>query len=67
MERHSLTRSGIQLTAASFLTLVQHLKDQALLKALGMALRDPAVVRHLGMPIAARLRRLARPLGHPAT
>lgn len=47
--------------AASFLALVSHLKDRAALKALGTAWRDPAALRHLRMPIAARLSRLARP------
>ncbi|MEP9399386.1 glycosyltransferase family 2 protein [Mesorhizobium sp. KR2-14] len=45
--------------AAAFLSLVQHLKEGAPLKAAGAALRDPAALRHLRMPIAARLRRLA--------
>jgi succinoglycan biosynthesis protein ExoO len=45
--------------AASFLLLVQHLKARAPLKAVGAALRDPAALRHLKMPIAARLSRLA--------
>lgn len=45
--------------AASFLLLVQHLKARAPLKAASAALRDPAALRHLKMPIAARLRRLA--------
>jgi succinoglycan biosynthesis protein ExoO len=44
---------------ASFLSLVDHLKRRAPLKAAGVALRDPAALRHLGMPIAARLRRLS--------
>jgi succinoglycan biosynthesis protein ExoO len=47
--------------AASFLTLVQHLKQRAPLKAMKAALRDPMAVRHLKMPIAARLRRLGTP------
>ncbi|WP_353643833.1 glycosyltransferase family 2 protein [Mesorhizobium sp. WSM2239] len=47
--------------AASFLTLVQHLKQRAPLKAMRAALRDPMAVRHLRMPIAARLRRLGMP------
>ena len=46
--------------AAAFLRLVQHLKDRAPLKAVGAALSDPAALRHLRMPIAARLRRVAR-------
>jgi succinoglycan biosynthesis protein ExoO len=44
---------------ASFLSLVRHLKERAPLKAAGVALRDPAALRHLRMPIAARLRRLS--------
>ena len=48
--------------AASFLLLVRHLKDRAPLRAASAALRDPAALRHLGMPIAARLRRLAATL-----
>lgn len=55
--------------AAAFLSLVRHLKDRAPLRAIGTAFRDPIALRHLKMPIAARLRRLAaafqtrRPLG----
>lgn len=45
--------------AASFLRLVGHLKNRAPVKAAGAALRDPVALRHLKMPIAARLRRLA--------
>ncbi|WP_296747044.1 glycosyltransferase family 2 protein [Mesorhizobium sp.] len=45
--------------AASFLSLVQHIKARAPLKAIGTALRDPAAVRHMSMPIAVRLRRVA--------
>jgi succinoglycan biosynthesis protein ExoO len=44
--------------AASFLQLVRHLKDRAPVKAAATALSDPAALRHLNMPIAARLRRL---------
>ncbi|MBS3648601.1 glycosyltransferase family 2 protein [Pseudaminobacter sp. 19-2017] len=47
--------------AKSFLTIVQHLKQHAPLKAMKTALRDPMAVRHLRMPIAARLRRLGTP------
>jgi succinoglycan biosynthesis protein ExoO len=46
---------------AAFLALVQHIKDRAPLKAIGAALRSPSAVTHLGMPIAARLRRLIEP------
>lgn len=54
------TRSLSQ--AASFLKLVKHLKARSPLQAAATALRDPAALRHLGMPIAARLRRLATTL-----
>ncbi len=51
--------------AASFLLLVRHLKQRAPLKAAGVALSDPSALRHLRMPIAARLRKLSadRPAG----
>ncbi|MFE0017076.1 glycosyltransferase family 2 protein [Mesorhizobium sp. NPDC059054] len=45
--------------AASFLKLVHYLKARAPFHAVVTALRDPAALRHLGMPIAARMRRLA--------
>lgn len=48
--------------AASFLKLVQHLKARSPIHAAVTALRDPAALRHLGMPIGARLRRLAATL-----
>lgn len=47
--------------AANFLALVGHLKDRAPFKALETAWRDPAALRHLRMPIAARLSRLSWP------
>jgi succinoglycan biosynthesis protein ExoO len=46
--------------AAAFLRLVQHLKDRAPFKAIVAALSDPVALRHLKMPIAVRLRRIAR-------
>ncbi|MBT1157911.1 glycosyltransferase family 2 protein [Aminobacter anthyllidis] len=46
--------------AASFLSLVQHIKRRSPLKAIRTALGDPAAVRHLRMPIEVRLRRVAR-------
>lgn len=49
--------------AAAFLSLVDHLKARAPLKALAAALRDPAALWHLRMPIAVRLRRLVPQLG----
>ncbi|CDX26514.1 Succinoglycan biosynthesis protein exoO [Mesorhizobium sp. ORS 3324] len=45
--------------AASFLSLVQHIKARAPLKAIRTALSDPAAVRHMSMPIAVRLKRVA--------
>jgi succinoglycan biosynthesis protein ExoO len=45
--------------AASFLALVQHIKARSLVKAVWTALSDPAAVRHMSMPIAVRLRRVA--------
>jgi succinoglycan biosynthesis protein ExoO len=45
--------------AASLLSLVQHIKARSPLKAVWTALSDPAAVRHMSMPIAARLRRVA--------
>jgi succinoglycan biosynthesis protein ExoO len=47
--------------AASYLSLVGHLKDRAALKAAATAIRDPAAIRLLGMPISVRLRRVMRP------
>lgn len=68
LERHMLDpRSAAAQTrrtrslrqAASFLKLIHHLKARAPIDAAVTALRDPTALRHLGMPIAARLRRLA--------
>ncbi len=44
--------------ARSFLILVEQLKNRSLADALKTALADPFALRHLRMPIAARLRRL---------
>ena len=52
-------RSRSLRKAASFLSLVQHIKARAPLKAIGTALRDPAAIGHMSMPIAVRLRRVA--------
>lgn len=52
-------RSRSLRKAASFLSLVQHIKARSPLKAIRTALSDPAAVRHMGMPIAVRLRRVA--------
>ena len=45
--------------AASFLSLVRHLKDRAPLKATIAALRHPRALHLLKMPVIARLRRFA--------
>lgn len=52
-------RSRSLRRAASFLSLVQHIKARSPLKAIWTALSDPAAVRHMSMPIAVRLRRIA--------
>jgi len=54
-------RSRSLRKAASYLSLVGHLKDRAALKAAVTAIRDPAAVRLLGMPISVRLRHVMRP------
>ena len=53
LRTHSLTE------ARSFLDLVEQLKGRSFVQALRTAFGDPAAVRHLRMPIAARLRRFA--------
>lgn len=45
--------------AASFLSLLGHIKDRAPARALATVIADPAALGHLRMPIAARFRRLA--------
>ncbi|WP_258052080.1 glycosyltransferase family 2 protein [Mesorhizobium sp. INR15] len=58
--RAAFARRGRSLRkAASFLSLVQHIKTRSPLKAIRTALSDPAAVRHMGMPIAVRLRKVA--------
>ncbi|RMI18079.1 succinoglycan biosynthesis glycosyltransferase ExoO [Sinorhizobium meliloti] len=53
--------------ARSFLVLVEQLKKRSLAGALKTALADPFALRHLSMPIAARLRRLAARFVHPSS
>ncbi|WP_159588129.1 glycosyltransferase family 2 protein [Chelativorans xinjiangense] len=55
-------RSRSLRQAASFLSVVHHLKEKALLKAARIAVRDPAALRYLRMPIGVRLRRMAAQL-----
>jgi succinoglycan biosynthesis protein ExoO len=58
--RAAFARRGRSLRkAASFLAMVQHIKARSPLKAIRTALSDPAAVKHMGMPIAVRLRRMA--------
>jgi len=45
--------------AASFLSMIQHIKARSPFRAIWTALSDPAAVRHMSMPIAVRLRRVA--------
>lgn len=49
--------------AATFLALVGHLKERAPLMAMRAAWRNPVALRHLRMPIGARMQRIAAPLG----
>ncbi|CAN7513061.1 glycosyltransferase family 2 protein [Aminobacter sp. LjRoot7] len=59
--KKAFTRRARSLSqAASFLSLVTHIKQRSPLKAVRTALGDPAAVRHLRMPIEVRLRRFAR-------
>ncbi len=51
--------------AASYLALVDHIKNRAALRAVATAMTDPRALRLLGMPIGARLRRFAERLPHP--
>ncbi|WP_163267672.1 glycosyltransferase family 2 protein [Chelativorans alearense] len=55
-------RSRSLRQAASFLSVVHCLKEKALLKAARIAVRDPAALRYLHMPIGVRLRRMAAQL-----
>ncbi|HEV7322581.1 MAG TPA: glycosyltransferase family 2 protein [Ensifer sp.] len=53
--------------ARAFLCLVEHLKSRSLIGAARVAMSNPMALRHLRMPIAARLRRLLAPFAHTAT
>ncbi|PWK75804.1 glycosyltransferase family 2 protein [Aminobacter sp. AP02] len=65
--RKAFTRRARSLRqAATFLSLVEHIKQRSPLKAMRTALGDPAAVRHLRMPIAVRLRRVARQFAYRA-
>lgn len=61
-EREALAERRRSLDeAASFLSIVEHLKGRRFLKAMSAACRAPAALRHMRMPIGARLRRFAGP------
>jgi succinoglycan biosynthesis protein ExoO len=49
--------------AASYLALVEHLKNRRPIRAAAAAIGNPAAIGLLRMPISVRLRRLARPFG----
>ncbi len=49
--------------AASFITLVEEIKKRSVGGILKTALRHPQALKHLRMPIAVRMRRLARAAG----
>ncbi|WP_027997526.1 glycosyltransferase family 2 protein [Sinorhizobium arboris] len=53
--------------ARSFLVLVEQLKKRSLADALKTALADPLALRHLSMPIAARLRRVVARVVHKSS
>ncbi|HXV29155.1 MAG TPA: glycosyltransferase family 2 protein [Sinorhizobium sp.] len=65
-QRMQCKRTRAFRQARSFLTLVEHLKKKSLAGALKTALADPIALRHLSMPIAARLRRLMTRPERPA-
>jgi succinoglycan biosynthesis protein ExoO len=48
--------------AATFLAMVDHLKGRAPLEAMRAALRNPGALRHLRMPIGARMQRMGAPI-----
>ncbi len=52
--------------AFNFLTLVEDIKRRSILGVLKTTIKDPAVIGHLRMPVAVRLRRLREALFSPA-
>ncbi|WP_337267541.1 glycosyltransferase family 2 protein [Oryzifoliimicrobium ureilyticus] len=57
-------RTRSLLRGRSFLHLVDAIKRRSLPNALAVALRDPASLKHLGMPISARFARMAAALNN---
>lgn len=51
--------------ARAFLMLVDAIKQKSIRRALSAAWQEPRAIRHLAMPIAARLRRVAAPFRRP--
>ncbi len=60
-------RSRSLRLAHNFLTLVDDIKRRSIIGALKTTIRDPAVLGHLRMPIALRLKRLRNALFSPAS
>ncbi|TQN59763.1 glycosyltransferase family 2 protein [Agrobacterium tumefaciens] len=65
MDAQQARARSLQL-AHNFLTLVENIKSRSVLGALKTTIRDPAVLGHLRMPIAVRLRRLRDAMFAPA-
>jgi len=59
-------RSRSLRLAHNFLTLVEDIKRRSIIGALKTTIRDPAVLGHLRMPIAVRLKRLRDAMFAPA-
>ncbi|NWJ24244.1 glycosyltransferase family 2 protein [Rhizobium sp. RM] len=59
-------RSRSLSLAFNFLTLVEDIKRRSILGVLKTTIKDPAVIGHLRMPVAVRLRRLREALFSPA-
>ncbi|MBP2549827.1 succinoglycan biosynthesis protein ExoO [Neorhizobium galegae] len=59
-------RSRSLIEAGAFLSLVSHIKHRSLPGCLKVAIAHPGALRHLKMPIAARLRRLIGSATRPA-
>lgn len=53
--------------ARSFISLVEQIKKRSIGGILKTAIRNPAAVRHLRMPIAVRVRRLVKTVGTKST
>jgi len=65
MDAQQARTRSLQL-AHNFLTLVENIKRRSVLGALKTTIKDPAVLGHLRMPIAVRLRRLREAIFAPA-